>query len=257
MAERIESIALTLPGVSHGFFTREGGVSAGLYASLNCGLGSRDDSDRIAENRARVAARLGATPDHLLSPWQIHSATAIHVSAPWRDDATRPKADGIVTATPGLAIGVLTADCTPILFCDPEARVIGAAHAGWRGALGGIIAATIAAMESLGARRTAIAAAVGPCISQEAYEVGPEFETEFLTADRAYGRFFRTRSSGGRPHFDLPGFVADRLRQAGLGTVAETHLCTYRDDRQFYSFRRTTHRREGDYGRQISAILLT
>lgn len=257
MADRIQTPELNLPGIAHGFFTRSGGVSEGIYASLNCGLGSKDDKALIAANRSRVATTLGARPGCLVSPWQIHSASAIQVDAPWPDDETRPKADGVVTATPGLAIGVLTADCTPILFADAEARVIGAAHAGWRGALGGIIEATVAAMEVLGARRGRMAAAVGPCIGPDAYEVGPEFEAEFIAVDRDHGRFFVRSCAAARPYFDLPGFVAARLRALGLGAVAATNLCTYRHPERFYSYRRATHLKEADYGRQISAILLT
>ncbi len=254
MAVRIEADALArLGGVAHGFFTRQGGVSDGVYGSLNCGQGSKDDAARVRENRDRVAAALGAAPDQLLSPWQVHSPDALIVEVPWTGD--RPKADALVTATPGLAIGVLTADCTPVLFADPDAKIIGAAHAGWRGALSGVLEATIAAMERLGARTQRITAAVGPSIGPDSYEVGPEFEREFLAAAPGSARFFHQRP-GAKPRFDLPAFCRDRLDVAGIGTIEDASIDTYADESRFFSFRRTTHRKEGDYGRQISAIVL-
>ena len=245
-----------LPGLRHGFFTRAGGVSEGVYASLNCGAGSKDLPELVAENRARVAAALGAAADRLLSPYQVHSARAVTIDRPW-PDGKRPEADAIVTATPGLAIGVLTADCAPVLFADPHARVIGAAHAGWRGARAGVIEAAVKAMEGLGARRASIRAVLGPTIGREAYEVGPELEAEFLTADRGQARFFHRRPGAERPHFDLPAFVMAELVRLGLGSADSAAICTYSDESRFFSFRRTTHRKEPDYGRQISAILLS
>jgi polyphenol oxidase len=243
-------------GIRHGFFTKQGGVSDGIYASLNCGLGSHDDSAKVLENRARVARHLGATDHRLVTLYQTHSATALVVDKPYPRDAV-PKADAVVTRTPGLVIGALAADCNPILFADPQAKVVAAAHAGWRGALGGIVESTITAMESLGADRTRIRAAVGPCINQAAYEVGPEFEAEFLKASADYAAYFHRASPASRPHFDLPGFVMMRLGRAGVGTTERVSLCTYENESKFFSFRRTTHRKEADYGRQISAIMVT
>ncbi len=242
-------------GIAHGFFGRTGGVSSGLYASLNCGLGSKDDRTNVVENRSRVARTLGTSGDRLLTCYQIHSADAVIVDRPWGPDG-QPKADALVTKTPGLAIGALAADCTPILFADPAARVIGAAHAGWKGAKIGIAEATIAAMEKLGARRDAITAAIGPCISQANYEVGAEFEAAFLDESPENARFFKTPAPGAKPHFDLPSYIAARLKAAQVGRIERLDICTYASDSQFFSFRRTTHRREGDYGRQISAIVL-
>lgn len=251
----IESELLKADGVAHGFFTRQGGVSGGIYASLNCGFGSKDQPEDVAENRARVAAKLGTTPERLLSVHQIHSAHVVIAEAPW--DGPRPQADAIVTATPGLAISVLTADCAPLLFADPEVRVIGAAHAGWRGAKSGVIEATVEAMETLGAKRERIRATVGPAISQEAYEVGPEFEEAFIADNPAYSRFFEQGSSG-RRHFDLLKFCLLRLEEAGIGEAHASVLpqCTYGNESLFFSFRRATHRSEPDYGRQISAIVV-
>lgn len=246
-----------LTGISHGFFTREGGVSSGVYASLNCGHGSNDDTGTVTENRRRVAAALGAgRAEDVLTVHQIHSATAIVADGPIARGAL-PKADAVATRTPGLVIGALAADCAPVLFADPQAQVVAAAHAGWRGALAGITDAAVEAMEGLGADRRRITAVVGPCIGPAAYEVGPEFEAAFLERDGAYGRFFTRPKSGGRPFFDLPGFVVHRLEVARLGTVAAAAPCTYADDSRFFSFRRTTHRGEADYGRHISAIVVT
>lgn len=244
-----------LAGTSHGFFTREGGHSSGLYSSLNCGLGSGDDKTLVRRNRALVADKLGVAVERLLTVWQCHSADAIPVSAPWETEQP-PEGDAMVTATPGLAIGILTADCTPVLFADAQARVIGAAHAGWKGALSGILEATLAAMEKLDAARDRIAAVIGPTISQANYETGPEFIDQFLKRDMASRRFFTPSERANHNQFDLPGYVAHRLHAAGCGTVSDLKLCTYADEAQFFSFRRTTHRREADYGRQISAIAL-
>ena len=245
-----------LAGVAHGFFTRAGGLSDGVYGSLNCGLGSRDDRGKVMENRARVALHLGTTANRLLTAYQVHSATAIVATEPWTF-ATMPRADAIVTRTPGLAVGALAADCTPILFADAKARVVAAAHAGWKGALLGVLAATVAKMEEIGADRRDIVAAVGPTISQAHYEVGPEFLDAFLAADPANSRFFTVPAPGRRPHFDLPGFVQSRLQAIGLKRIEMATRCTYADESHFFSFRRTTHRQEPDYGRQISAIMLT
>jgi YfiH family protein len=241
--------------VSHGFFTREGGVSAGLYNSLNCGSGSKDAPESVSENRRRVAQALGAPDKRLLTCHQIHSAEAIVVTEPW-EIGRNPKADGMVTKIPGILLGALAADCAPVLFADPEARVVGAAHAGWKGALTGVIEATIAAMEALGAHRRHIRAALGPCIGPAAYEVGAEFEARFLDVDSDNARFFRRQSGEQRPYFDLPGFVLDRLAAAGLDSVENCTRCTYADETNLFSYRRATHRGEPDYGRQVSAIVL-
>ena len=243
-----------LPRIAHGFFTRRGGVSLGDYASLNCGLGSKDDPAAVLENRARVAAFVGA--ERLITAHQVHSSTAVIADADW-SPAERPRADAIVTKTPGLAVAVLTADCAPILFADAAAGVVAAAHAGWRGAIGGIVDATLQAMESLGAKRKNIAAAIGPCIGQPAYEVGPEFEQEFLRQDVQNARFFVRESAVVRPHFDLACYAEHRLRQAGVGSVHNVLSCTFAHAGDFFSYRRSGARKEADYGRQISAIVLT
>jgi YfiH family protein len=248
--------ALKLPGVAHAFFTRQGGVSEGVYASLNGGVGSQDADEAVAENRARMAAAVGVEPGRLAVPYQVHSADAIAILAPWKPDA-RPRCDGIVTATEGLALGVTGADCGMILFADPAARVIGAAHSGWRGALSGVIEATVAAMESLGARRDRVAAALGPCIAQPSYEVGPEFMAAFEEAGDDVARFFGAGKTPGRAQFDLPGYIAERAKRAGVGVFESLGLDTYADEGRFYSYRRKTHRGEPDYGRLISAIALS
>jgi YfiH family protein len=244
-----------IDGLRHGFFTRQGGVSGGIYASLNCGPGSRDDAANVAENRARVAEILGVKPDRLLSLSQQHSAEAVAVKKPW-DGGKTPEADAMVTSTPGLALGVLTADCAPVLFADGEAGVIGAAHAGWRGALSGIVEATVKAMEKLGASPARITAVIGPAISQKAYEVGSEYLEQFLAAEPDSGPFFITDESSGEPHFDLPGYVGERLARAGVGQIADLGLCTYCEETRLFSYRRSQHHGEEDYGRQISAIVL-
>jgi hypothetical protein len=245
-----------IEGVRHGFFTRQGGVSTGIYASLNCGPGSRDDAANVAENRTRVAEILGIEPSHLITLFQIHSAEALRADKPWKDGKA-PEADAIVTAKRGLAIGVLTADCAPVLLCDGEARVIGAAHAGWRGALTGIVEATVKAMVKLGANPERIAAVIGPTISQEAYEVGSGFRDQFITQEPDSAAFFITDEGSGEPHFDLPGYVGERLSRAGVATIADLGLCTYCEETRLFSYRRSQHHGENDYGRQISAILLT
>ncbi|HEY8193916.1 MAG TPA: peptidoglycan editing factor PgeF [Hyphomicrobium sp.] len=244
-----------LSGIRHGFFTRQGGVSQGIYASLNCGLGSNDDARLVLENRHRVARHLGGDSDAVVTLYQEHGTTAQEImKMPPRD--ALPHADAVVSATPGLVVGVLTADCAPVLLADAEARVVAAAHAGWRGALGGIVESAIEEMERLGARRERISAAVGPCIGQAAYEVGPEFEVQFLSRDPEYGRFFARRSETGRPHFDLPGFVTQRLNDARLGSVVNLATCTCENESLFFSYRRKTKLDEPDYGRQISAIVV-
>ncbi len=247
---------LRAPGVSHGFFTRHGGVSAGVYASLNGGVGSRDAPEAVAENCARIAAALGVAPQRLAIPYQIHSPDAVAVTAHWAPDA-RPRCDGIVTATPGLALGVTGADCGMILFADARARVVGAAHAGWKGALTGVIEATVAAMERLGAKRDAIAAALGPCIAQDSYEVGPEFAAAFAKTGEDARRFFVASRRAGHSMFDLKGYIADRADRAGVGRFEDLRLDTYAEEDRFFSYRRTTHRKEPDYGRLVSAIVLT
>jgi len=241
-------------GIRHGFFTRQGGVSKGVYGSLNCGLGSRDDAENVRQNRALVAETLDVPPERLLTLYQIHSATAVIVDKPW--NGTVSEADALVTRTPGLAIGALTADCAPVLFCDSEARVIAAAHAGWRGALLGIVEATVASMERLGAKPERMVAVIGPTISQRAYEVGSDYVERFLAEEPASSPFFMTDDSCGEPHFDLAGYVAERLTRAGVGTVSDLGLCTYCDETRLFSYRRSQHHGEDDYGRQISAIVL-
>jgi purine-nucleoside/S-methyl-5'-thioadenosine phosphorylase / adenosine deaminase len=256
MVETIRAPCLAeLSGIRHGFFTRAGGVSQGIYAGLNCGPGSNDDPGHVAANRTRVAEHLGAAHADVVTLYQVHGATALHIDGPVPTD-DRPKADAVVTRTPGLAVGVLTADCAPVLFADADARVVAAAHAGWRGAVAGILEATIAEMERQGALRRNIRAAIGPAINQESYEVSPEFETELVTACRGNARFFARAQAGGRPHFDLPGYVESRLLAANVGRVERHSPCTYANESFFYSFRRSQHRSEADYGRQISAIVV-
>lgn len=241
----------TLP-VRHGFFTRKGGASSGIFAGLNCGAGSTDLTDAVAINRARVAMAMDVPLDHLIGVHQVHSADVVTATGPM---PVRPHADALVTATPGVALSVLTADCQPVLFADAQAGVIGAAHAGWRGAMDGVLEATLDAMESLGADRADIVAVIGPCISQRAYEVGPEFFATFTAEDPANSRFFINGISD-RMLFDLPGFGLHRLRAAGVGNAEWTRHCTYHDADRFFSFRRTTHAAEADYGRLISVIRL-
>ena len=244
-----------LSPVRHAFFTRDGGVSLGVYASLNGGVGSDDRPAAVTENRTRMAAALGVAPDRLLTPYQIHSPEVALAEGPWRDEA-RPRADALVTRTPGLAVGVSTADCGPLLFADGRAGVVGAAHAGWRGAFGGVIEATLDAMESLGADRRHIAVALGPTIGQANYEVGPEFVQRFLDADAANARFFAPSDRAGHAMFDLPGYIAARVEAAGAGTFEDLGLCTYAAPERFYSYRRKTLLGEPDYGRHINAIAL-
>ena len=244
-----------LPNIRHAFFTRQGGVSEGIYASLNGGIGSSDEPDRVKENRRRMADTLSVAPDALISVYQVHSPDAVLVEGPWGPE--RPKADAMVTKMPGLALAITTADCGPVLFADPEGGVIGAAHAGWRGAVTGILESTVEAMERLGAERSRIVAVLGPTISREAYEVGPEFVQRFSEEAPGYEHFFRPSEKPDRAMFDLPGFIGARLNAAGIGSFTNLGLCTYSDEERFFSYRRTTHRRESDYGRLISAITLT
>jgi polyphenol oxidase len=253
---KLQAQSLTLTGIQHAFFTRAGGVSDGLYASLNGGTGSSDDAAKVAENRALMAAALGVEPHRFLTLYQIHSPNVVVAETPW-PAGERPRADAIVTRMRALAIGVTTADCGPVLFADPQAGVIGAAHAGWRGALGGVIEATIAAMERLGAARGQIRAAIGPMIRQANYEVGSDLIARFAAEDHASSRFFAPVAREGHALFDLSGYVAARLARAGLGHVEDLGLCTYADPEQFFSYRRTTHRAEPDYGRHVNAIVLT
>ncbi len=251
----VQSGALALPGIRHAFFTREGGVSEGLYASLNGGVGSRDDANHVAENRARMARTLGTQPHKFLSVFQIHSADVVTAERPWTADS-RPRADAIVTKIPGLAIGASTADCGPVLFADPRSRVIGAAHAGWRGAFGGVLEATIAAMENLGANRHHIIAALGPMIRQDNYEVGADFVATFVAQEATNTRFFKPGARERHAQFDLPGYIAHRLTAAKIGQIEDLGLCTYAEPKRFFSYRRSTHKSEPDYGRHINAIIL-
>jgi hypothetical protein len=256
--KRLTARSLSAPGIAHGFFGREGGVSGGLYQSLNCGPGSSDDPEAVRENRRLVtAALIPRTDARLVSLSQIHSAI-VHTLPAWDE---RPEGDAMVTATPGLALGILTADCAPVLLADPKAKVIGAAHAGWKGALGkdgrGVLEATLDAMEKLGALRDRIQAAIGPCISQSNYEVAFDFRDRFLELGLRHRRFFVPSDREGHYRFDLQGYVAHRLTSAGVGAVEPLGVCTYPAENGFFSFRRTTHAQEPDYGRQISAIVLT
>jgi polyphenol oxidase len=251
----LKASSLDLPGIQHAFFTREGGVSSGIYTSLNGGQGSDDVPEAVAENRSRMAAHLGVSPQNLVSAYQIHSPDVAVVNAPWqRED--RPKVDALVTDRPGLALGISTADCGPILFADSEVGVIGAAHAGWKGAIGGVLTATLDAMIRLGAKRERIHVGLGMMISQANYEVGAEFRAEFIARDPAHARFFKAGKAADKAMFDLPGFIASQLREAGIEKIEDLALCTYADEQRFYSYRRVTHRREPDYGRHISAIAL-
>jgi len=243
------------PRVRHGFFTRHGGVSEGRYASLNCGLGSDDDAEAVHENRRRAAAKLGLDDSVLCTGWQVHSASALIIEAPFETN-DRPRVDALVTRTPGIALGVLTADCAPVLLADHEAGVIAAAHAGWRGALDGILDATAGAMEQLGSTPANIAAVIGPTIGPASYEVGPAFPAPFIERDPADERFFTPASRAGHWMFDLPGYVSSRLVALGLGSVAVLNHDTYTSEEDFFSYRRTCHNAGGDYGRLLSAIAL-
>ncbi len=242
-----------LSPVRHGFFSRRGGASSGIFSGLNCGLGSSDQTEAVDLNRKRVAEAMEVDPVEMVGVHQVHSPNVVTVDAPLNGE--RPKADALVTNVPGLALTILTADCQPVLFADPDAKVIGAAHAGWRGALDGVLEATLDTMESLGAKRENISAVIGPTISQAAYEVGPEFLDDFMAESPENARFF-ANGQGDRLQFDLPAFGLHRLRQANVGNAEWTRHCTYSDAERFYSYRRSTHANEADYGRLISAIRL-
>ena len=241
-------------GLTHGFFDRAGGISTGLYGSLNCGPGSGDDSCAVIENRARVAAWFNIAPSHLISLYQIHSAKVISLNKPWSRKAA-PQADAMVTSTPGIALGLLTADCGPLLLCDPKARVIAAAHAGWQGAFANIIEATVATMESHGGSRDNISAVLGPTISQSAYQVGAEFRQRFVDADQRFSQYFGPSNKTQHYQFDLPSFIMKRLKNVGIENCVDLDLCTYANN-SLFSYRRTTHLGEPDYGRNLSAIML-
>lgn len=242
-------------GLKHGFFTRQGGASAGIYRSLNCGFGSKDDEAAVAENRARVAGYFGIEADYLHTVYQVHGRDVVELTGPWRrEQATR--ADAMVSRTPGVALGVLAADCTPVLLADPQAGVVGAAHAGWRGALAGVTDAVIDAMADLGARRERVRAAIGPCIGKDSYEVGPEFRQEFLAVEAVNKTYFRPAARAGHYFFDLPGYVAARLAAARIGAVERHDINTYANDERCFSYRRSVHRQEADYGRAISVIMV-
>lgn len=254
MLNPVTSDALsTLEGIDHAFFTREGGISNGIYRGLNAGLGSGDARIHVVENRLKMAEHLRASGNDITSPYQVHSPDVAIAAIDWATD--RPKVDAVVTQTPGLAIGVVTADCGPVLFADPNAGIIGAAHAGWKGAIGGVLENTIETMEKLGADRDNIQTVLGPMISQENYEVGPDFPRPFLASDAANERFFVPSRNVDHHMFDLPAFIIYRLQQAGVAACWSGH-CTYADEDRFYSYRRTTHRKQEDYGRQMSAIIL-
>ncbi len=245
----------SIGGIRHGFFTREGGFSSGLYASLNTGLGSHDDRETVKRNRAKICNTLGVST--LVTPHQVHSPDAVIVRDPWDHDApgSVPRADAVVTDRTGFAVAVNTADCTPVLFASGDGKVVGAAHAGWKGAIGGVLASTVERMRELGA--TDIHAAIGPTISQANYEVGPEFQAQFVEREAGDARFFVPSAKDGHFMFDLPGFARAQLEPLGLASVEDLALCTYADEQRFFSYRRTTHRSEPDYGRQLSAICIT
>jgi polyphenol oxidase len=247
--------SLQILGVSHGFFTRQGGTSQGVYASLNGGIGSRDRADAVTENRARMAAALGAAPERLAVPYQVHSPDVLAITELWPIDA-RPRCDALVTATPGLALGVTGADCGMILFVDLRARVIGAAHAGWKGALTGVVEATVTAMERLGAKRRGIVAALGPCIGHKSYEVGPKFVAAFESAGDDTAPYFSPSDRPGHSMFNLNAYIAERATRAGVGRFEDLGLDTYADEDRFFSYRRATHRKEPDYGRLMSVIVM-
>jgi len=256
MADKLHARSLSaLAGIRHAFFTRKGGVSDGVYGSLNAGVGSNDAPANVAENRARMAGAVGVRPDCLLTCYQIHSPEVVTVTKPWPGDA-RPRADAVVTSVPELAIAVSTADCGPVLLADARARVIGAAHAGWRGAFTGVIEATLDAMEQSGADRANIVAALGPMIRQSNYEVGTEFIARFKANDPGHEQFFRPAGRAGHALFDLAGYIAARLVRAGISCIEDIDRCTYAEPERFFSYRRSVHRGESDYGRHLNAIAL-
>jgi YfiH family protein len=241
-----------LEPLPHGFFGRQGGASSGVFAGLNCGQGSTDQAEAVTINRARVALALNVAPESLVGVHQVHSPDVVTVE---NASQVRPRADALVTRVPGIALSILTADCQPVLFADAEAGVIGAAHAGWKGTLNGVLEATLSAMEALGAKASRVHAAIGPTISQRAYEVGPEFMDQVLAEDPRAARYF-ANGMGDRYLFDLPGYGLQRLRQAGVAEAVWTRHCTYSDPSRFFSYRRSVHAREADYGRLIAAIRL-
>jgi len=251
----LQSETLTLPGIRHAFFTREGGVSGGIYSSLNGGVGSADERTHVLENRRLMTAALGLPPERLATPYQVHGTEAVTVTEVWAP-GEGPKADAVVTSVPGIALGVSHADCGPVLLADAESGVIAAAHAGWRGALAGVAESAIAAMERLGARREHIVATLGPTISQPNYEVGPEVREAFVAASPGDVQLFVPSAREGRFLFDLPGAIVARLKAAGVRASA-LGLCTYADEQRFFSYRRCTHRSEPDYGRMLSVIVLS
>ena len=240
--------------VTHGFFTREGGVSTGIYEGLNTGLGSNDDKQNVMQNRTLIARHMSAPIENLVTPYQIHSSDVATIDTPWKQ-GENPQLDAVVTATPGIAIGVQSADCGPVLFCDAETRIIGAAHAGWKGATGGILENTISAMEDLGSTRANIKAVLGPTISVKNYEVGPEFVERLINLHAQNEKFLSPSPQPEHAMFDLPGYIIDRLTAANV-TAAWTGHCTYEDEKRFYSYRRKTHKNEADYGRQIAVIAI-
>lgn len=256
MVSFISSETLAIPGIRHAFFTRKGGVSSGLYETLNGGQGSSDDPEAVAENRRLMASTLDVKPANFLGCYQIHSADIITVTTPWLV-ADRPRADGMVTRERGIALAIGTADCGPVLFADGRAGIIGACHAGWKGAFSGILEATILGMEALGSHRKDISAVLGPTISQKAYEVGPEFVERFLERDTKFSRFFIPSEKFGFSMFNLPDFIRYRLSRTNIGHYEDLGRCTYENDQLFFSYRRATHRKEADYGRLISAITIT
>jgi polyphenol oxidase len=247
--------SLRVPGVAHGFFTRLGGISQGVYASLNGGVGSRDAPEAVTENRARIATALGVAAERLAVPFQIHSPDAVAITKLW-PPSTRPRCDALATATPSLALGVTGADCGMILFADERARVIGAAHAGWKGALTGVVEAAVRAMEGLGAKRSDIVAALGPCIGPRSYEVGAEFVAAFANAGEDTARYFTPSRRDGHSMFNLNSYIAERAARAGVGGFEDLGLDTYSDEHRFFSYRRATHRKEPDYGRLLSVIVM-
>jgi len=251
----IEAPELSLPGIAHAFFTREGGVSDGIYRALNTGLGSNDSRDNVLENRSRAMRHLGTTLEKLATPYQVHGTEAVRVETVW-GPGLGPKADAVVTNRPGVALGVGAADCGPVLFADASARVVGAAHAGWKGALAGILDSTVATMEQLGARRERIVAVLGPTISFAAYEVGPDFVARFTDAEIGNARFFEASARDHHSMFDLPAYIVSRLQRAGIGSIGNLERCTYSEESRFFSYRRATHHGEADYGRLLSVIML-
>jgi YfiH family protein len=252
----IEIASLSLPGISHGFFTREGGVSSGLYASLNCGFSAKDEIARVTENRARAMKSLRLAPTALVTAKQVHGIEAVVVETPWGMNSP-PLADALVTRRKGVALGILTADCAPILFADAEAGIIGAAHAGWRGALKGVIEATVAAMEDLGASAPRMSAAIGPCIGKDSYEVGPEFPAPFLAQNPGNAAFFTVAKRPGHFLFDLPGYAAKRLKDLDLKSVAISGADTAAEETRFFSYRRACLKGEAGHGLGLSAIALS